>query len=66
MLTEPTITQYKKSNPLLPDPENFDSLSQEDQQRFRQQQNYLVISRPVHYSNVQLCVEERDPIEGKR
>jgi hypothetical protein len=58
--------QYKKANPLLPDPANFDSLAEEDKRRFRDQQNFLTMSRPVHYSNVQLCVEERDPIDGKR
>jgi len=56
---------YKKANPLLPDPANFDSLAEEDKRRFRDQQNFLTMSRPVHYSNVQLCVEERDPIDGE-
>lgn len=41
-------------------------MPEQERQRFRAQQNYITISRPVHYSNVQLCVEEREQIDGGR
>ncbi|WVQ80296.1 hypothetical protein IAT38_002401 [Cryptococcus sp. DSM 104549] len=51
------VKHLKKTNPIRPHPPNFDKLSDHDKQSYDAQQNYQAELKPVHYSNVQLCVE---------
>jgi large subunit ribosomal protein L24 len=52
------LLQNKRSATTLPKPENWGSMGQEERQRWESESTVAPSIRPVHYSNVQLCVEE--------
>ncbi|KAI5451954.1 hypothetical protein NCC49_001254 [Naganishia albida] len=54
----------KRSNRILPRPDNYDLLGEDEKKNYDNQSNFLNLSRPVHYSNVQLCVHQRSKDEG--
>jgi ribosomal protein L24 len=60
------IQQRKRSNRILARPENYDTLGEDEKKNYDNQANFLNLSRPVHYSNVQLCVHQRSLAEGGR
>ncbi|OCF33180.1 hypothetical protein I316_05225 [Kwoniella heveanensis BCC8398] len=49
-----------KTNVIHKFPKDFDSLTEQHKQSYTQQKNFQKSMRPVHYSNVQLCLENRD------
>ncbi|KAK4689099.1 hypothetical protein P7C73_g1008, partial [Tremellales sp. Uapishka_1] len=50
----------KRSNPTRPIPENIADYDENTQRQMKEQANSIRLARPVHYSNVQLCVEDND------
>lgn len=56
--------QTRKANPIMPLPANFNELSTQEQQQYTSQQNWLNMCRPIHYSNVQLMVDQRSKEDG--
>lgn len=50
--------QHKRSATVAPKPAEFDSWDQDRKNRWEEEHNVVPTSRPIHYSNVQLCVEE--------
>ncbi|KAK8845297.1 hypothetical protein IAR55_006010 [Kwoniella newhampshirensis] len=49
----------KKANIIHAKPDNFDSLAEGQKQSYNEQKNFVATMRPVHYSNVQLCLEDK-------
>ncbi|WWC85635.1 uncharacterized protein L201_000501 [Kwoniella dendrophila CBS 6074] len=47
-----------KSNVIHSRPANYDDLTSSQKQSFDDQKNFVPTMRPIHYSNVQLCVED--------
>ncbi|KAJ9125565.1 hypothetical protein QFC22_000527 [Naganishia vaughanmartiniae] len=56
--------QHKRSNRILARPADYDQLGDDEKKNYDNQSNFLNLSRPVHYSNVQLCVHQRSKEEG--
>lgn len=50
----------KKTNRIqpVPPPEELEKMSDDERQSFLEQRNFIRQRRPVHYSNVQLCVRD--------
>ena len=61
VLVAKLMSQNKKSATTRPRPENFSTMTAEEQRNWESANNVMPSSRPVHYSNVQLCVEENGP-----
>ncbi|KAJ9128334.1 hypothetical protein QFC24_000627 [Naganishia onofrii] len=55
---------HKRSNRILARPADYDQLGDDEKKNYDNQSNFLNLSRPVHYSNVQLCVHQRSKEEG--
>ncbi|WVQ76508.1 hypothetical protein IAR50_006178 [Cryptococcus sp. DSM 104548] len=53
----------KKSQPTHAMPEDFDTLDAKEQEKITNQPNFIDIMMPVHYSNVQLCVDESGEVD---
>ncbi|OWZ29508.1 hypothetical protein LQV05_006759 [Cryptococcus neoformans] len=49
-----------KSQIIQDRPYNWDQLSETQKKSYEDQKNFIPILRPVHYSNVQLCLEDKD------
>lgn len=56
-----TDFQNKRSATTKPRPEDYDSLSAEQRATWDNENTVAPATRPVHYSNVQLCVEDNGP-----
>lgn len=44
-------------------PENLEQMDEEEQKQWKEQKNFVDVRRPVQYSNVQLCVEDKGPLK---
>ncbi|WVN90088.1 uncharacterized protein L203_105323 [Cryptococcus depauperatus CBS 7841] len=53
-----------KSQTIQKRPENYDELDEDHKRSYNEQKNYVPTLRPVHYSNVQLCLEDRKSSES--
>lgn len=53
--------QNKKSSTARPKPLNYDNLSDEEKREWEQKSTIAPMNRPIHYSNVQLLVEDAGP-----
>ncbi|WVQ64638.1 uncharacterized protein L199_002805 [Kwoniella botswanensis] len=49
----------KKSNVIHSRPANYDTLTDNQKQSYDDQKNHVPTMRPIHYSNVQLCYDDR-------
>ncbi|WWD22239.1 hypothetical protein CI109_106730 [Kwoniella shandongensis] len=49
----------KKANIIHSLPANYDQLSEGQKTSYNEQKNFVATMRPVHYSNVQLCLEDK-------
>ncbi|WVR03401.1 hypothetical protein IAU60_000392 [Kwoniella sp. DSM 27419] len=54
----------KKTNVIHKRPDNYDSLTEQQKKSYDDQKNFASTMRPVHYSNVQLCLENKDGVSS--
>ncbi|ODN96916.1 hypothetical protein I350_07889 [Cryptococcus amylolentus CBS 6273] len=53
----------KKAQPVPPLPDNYATLDEQEKKNVDNAPNFIDIMRPVHYSNVQLCVDESGEVD---